>query len=151
MPIEVESFHAEHLKEIELPERDRPIWAASGDEILKIGGYYEKFGPALTGRVDGNILACGGMVIERPGLGNIWLVPSVHVQTHRKSFHKTVLRLFGKVLDNYSTRRIQASVLKGSAVDVRWIRRLGFRFEGTMAGFGANGEDYDLYALVRRA
>ena len=68
MPISIETFHPAHYSQLRLREPDRRSLEAleNMDEMLTI---YSERGLAWTGRVDGEVLAIGGVARLWPGVG----------------------------------------------------------------------------------
>ena len=110
----------------------------------------EMDGPGWTGRLaDGRVLGCAGMAQVAPWIADFWLIPSRWVKEYPVLFHRTVTREFAKLCASTDARRIQGVVDPQYPERTRWILRLGFVKEGTMRAFGPDGQDMDLYALVR--
>jgi hypothetical protein len=84
-----------------------------------------------------------------PWVADFWLMPSRLVQDYPILFHKTVTTKFREMLETTTARRIQGTVDPAYPERVRWITRLGFVKEGTMRAFGPDGQDMDLYAMIR--
>lgn len=105
-------------------------------------------GPCFTLRVDGNVIACGGVVIPWAGLGELWVMTSPLMLPHRKTFHKTAKQLFER-LKAMKLNRIQSTVSslhpeRDKCLD--WAVRFGFRLDGTAWKYGPHGENH--YRLV---
>lgn len=135
-----------------------PFCAEDGLELLGAGAgkfvdlliKLECDGPGWTGRLpDGRILGAAGMTQIVPWVADFWLIPSKWVPDYPLAFHRTVLGKFKELLAQSTAVRIQGVVDPKYPERVRWIERLGFTREGTMRTFGPNGEDMDLYAIIR--
>ncbi len=135
-----------------------PFKAEDGLEI--IGKNAERFvdllvqlemnGPGFTGRLpDGRILGAAGMTQIAPWVADFWLIPSPWVKDFPLAFHRVVLGKFKELLSQTRARRIQGVVDPRFPERVRWIERMGFVKESTMRSFGADGEDMDLYVILR--
>lgn len=112
----------------------------------------EMEGPGYTGRLeDGRVLACAGMTNLAPWVVDFWVLPGPLVKRYPIAFHKTVLGHFHDLLQHTHAKRIQASVDRRYPERVRWIERLGFTKEATLQAFGPDGQDMDIYRIIRES
>jgi len=97
---------------------------------------------------DGRIVACIGVHHFWEGTGEVWIVLSPlakkYVQT---AFFLKAILSYGQKSLGY--RRLQAAVREDWPEAVRLVELLGFRKETVMKGYGPNGIDQALYALVQ--
>lgn len=98
----------------------------------------------------GQLIGCGGIGIYWTGVGEAWFVLTQQVDQYRFSFHRTVVRTMQEIIYTQNLHRIQGTIRCGDARAVRWAERLGFRFEGTMWGYGPDGSNYWRFALLIR-
>lgn len=141
MEITLSPFKAEDALEILGRNAERYI-----SLLIKL----EMDGPGFTGRLpDGRVLGCAGMQSVAPWVADFWLIPSGLIPEYPLAFHKTVLAKFKELLASSTARRIQGVVDPKFPERTRWIERLGFVKEGTMRAFGPDGQDMDLYAMIR--
>lgn len=94
----------------------------------------------------GKVVASGGFVIIRPGVAEAWTLMSTLIHKYPVTVHKTALRVIDDFMSTYRIRRIQATCLKGFDRADKWLRALGFKYEGPMYQFGTGGETYLRFA-----
>ena len=105
-------------------------------------------GPAWTGWLDGRVIGVAGITLHWQGRAQAWcaLAPGipkpVWVGIHRAVATRLAqLRELGVV-------RLEAETMRGFLAGDRWLRMLGFEYEGTMRCYGPGGEDFGRYARV---
>ena len=101
-------------------------------------------GPAVTARAGGKILLCGGVVTIGSYMGIGWAVLSKDAWLYMTPLHYATKRF----LDASGLRRIEATVEEGFTEGCRWMRLLGFKFEGNMPGYGTKGETHLRFGRV---
>lgn len=104
-----------------------------------------KVGPCFTGRdaSTGHILGCAGLWLRHHGVGESWGLVS------RRATGQALLavtRTVHEFLDTRMEHRISGTCLSGWRAGQRWLRLLGFEYEGTMRRYTEDGRDVDLYA-----
>lgn len=92
------------------------------------------------------VVACAGVILCWADRAQAWSMLSAEIGTHVVSIHRAVARF----LAAYPVRRLECTVDPRSAAAVRWVTRLGFQYEGTMAAYTPLGDTMDLYARIRR-
>jgi hypothetical protein len=80
-----------------------------------------------------------------PGRGLAWAVFPNDLGALFIGVHRTAKRF----LDGCGIRRVEADIRTDFCNAHRWVKLLGFKYEGTRRAFGTDGADYDLYARVR--
>lgn len=108
-------------------------------ENLKRGG------PCFTAFDGMQVIACAGVIPQWKGRAQAWSLLAFHVEHYRFGIHRAVKRF----LMGYHMRRIECTVDPRSARAKVWAERLGFNSEGLMRGYTPNGDDMELYAMVR--
>jgi hypothetical protein len=94
-----------------------------------------------------DVIACVGIAPMWKGVGNAWALLSKRVIAHPLFLTRSVLALLDYAEQTYSYRRIEAAVAIDHAAAHRWIRHLGFSFEGIMTQYGLGGTgDFARYA-----
>lgn len=93
------------------------------------------------------ILCCGGFRPYWKGVYEAWFVPVSPDAIHKNKFQ--LVRFTKKLINELGAHRIQASILRDSEKDVKYVKLFGFRWEGTLYKYGPDKKDYDLYSLVR--
>lgn len=96
--------------------------------------------------IDGDkIIACGGLVEMWENRGLAWMVLSDIAKNYMLQLTRAIMRY----LRVAKYRRIETAVRSNFLEGHRWADLLGFKYEGTMRGYGISGDDYDLYARVK--
>lgn len=104
-------------------------------------------GPAFTGlSADGRVLGCAGLMINQPHWATAWAMLG-EIGPHELL---AATRAALAVLEVSSCRRIDAMVRADFEPGLRWAERLGFKMEGLMEAWAADGSDWWLCARVRR-
>ncbi len=119
--------------------------------VAALGDAPRNFGHAVTACAGGAVVAIGGVVPLRSGVGEAWLVLAQPVNGHGTRLAlacRTVLRRCAAELGLW---RIQATALAANGPARQLLLALGFEPEGTLAQYGPNREDHVMFALVRRA
>lgn len=140
---DVVPFHPSHLKRLKAQGAQAAQVSALAD--LDVATLVRPPGPALTVLASETVLLCGGIVTVDHRRGLLWAVLSEHAGQHMVFLHRGVARF----IDSEPLRRLEATVEKGFEPGCRWIRLLGFVYEGDMAGYGDTGETHERYARVR--
>lgn len=105
-------------------------------------------GPSFTLEVSEGIVFVGGVIILWPGRGQTWLLTTELVHTKPLLFHKSVARILDLVVGDYRLHRLEAAVAADWAEANKWIKRLGFTFEGLARKYTPGGRDAKLYARI---
>lgn len=101
-------------------------------------------GPAFA-CVDDRVLAILGIVPMWNDRSVAWGLLSDSIGASMLQVHRAVLRGLD---DLFLVKRVEAYVAAGHNEGCRWMKLLGFEYEGTMRQFHG-GRDYDLFARVR--
>lgn len=112
---------------------------------LEMANALKEVGPCFTGRDadTGHILGCAGMWLRHNGVGESWGLVA------RSASGKEMLAITRAVrhfLDARMEHRISGTCISGWIAGQRWLRLLGFEYEGTMRRYTEDGRDVDLYA-----
>lgn len=104
-------------------------------------------GFSYAGRIDGTLVAVGGVVCKWPGTGKVWSLISPRIGPRGLL---CLTRFTKDLLAMQPYRRLEASVVYDFAPGHRWIRTFGFAVETERAvGYDPEGRDCTLYSIVR--
>jgi len=106
---------------------------------------YATPGASWTVWADTEIIFCGGILPLWPGRGYAWSILTERAGLHFIGLHRVVRHY----LNESSLKRIEATVDADFLAGHRWIRALGFEFEGVLRAYNPNGSDSVLYARIR--
>lgn len=102
-------------------------------------------GLAWTAEHDGEVLGIAGLAPQWENRAIAWALISESAGKHFQVIHRAVKRF----LDVSSFRRIEANVDVGFEAGERWMKMLGFEYEGYMRAYRPDGADMLLFARVR--
>ena len=147
--LQIVPFDPEHLRQL-TPR------SFEGTEMELLGDYVErsrqylKLGPAYTGIIDGQIMMCAGVFPLWRGVAETWLVTTPLVPQYPVCFHRAISRMLAILEKGMDLWRIQTALHWRHKVSHKWVKRLGFRWEGEMPGYGPDGETYIRFGRVRK-
>ncbi len=101
-----------------------------------------------TGLVDGEIVACGGLVQCWPGMAEAWIAITPLAKQHVSFLYRHVLAFLRVAADTYKLRRIQAVVHEDFEAARRFACKLGFKVDAFLEKYGPNGEMFVLVSQV---
>ena len=117
-------------------------------QVSHVPDAYASLGPipgrALTVRDGDRIIMCGGLLGIAPNMSILWALLSEEAGRHMLWLHRATVRF----LDINPPKRIEASVEVGFPQGCRWLKLLGFKYEGKSPGFGLNGETHLRFGRV---
>jgi len=102
-------------------------------------------GLAWTAEHDGRVLAIAGIAPQWENRALAWALISDEAGSHFKTIHRAVSRF----LDVCEYRRVEANVDVGFEAGDRWMKLLGFEYEGRLKAFRPDGADMLMYARIR--
>lgn len=111
--------------------------------------FYNRPGVKLV-ILDGDTpIVAGGYDLIMPGVWQSWMIGTMDTwKTHWRTITKCTRRFMDGMLE--TERRLQTLVLASRVQTAEWyVRGLKMEYEGTLKGFGMNGEDADMYARIR--
>lgn len=101
-------------------------------------------GLAWTAEHDGRILGIAGLLPQWENRAIAWALLADNLDNQFLRVHGAVKRF----IESSGYRRIEATVDVGFPEGEKWIRLLGFEYEGLMRGYRPDGADILLYARV---
>jgi hypothetical protein len=107
-------------------------------------------GKAYTAFLNDKVFACGGIVINWKGCGEVWLLPSPEALKHPIALFKIVKKWVKKFIEEEDMVRLQAPIEASKTVNRKFIEHLGFHAEGVLECYGLQGQDHIMYALINR-
>lgn len=104
---------------------------------------------ARTLEHEGVPVACYGIVIRWPGLGEVWGMFSQTALDHPTHLARDVRAWLEIAEEFYELHRIQTSAPVEHAAAHRWLMHLGFVPEARLVGYGVHGGTHILYGRVK--
>lgn len=135
------TFKKEHIDCIVMREHEKLLGITL--EELRV---LEETSVAITGMYDGRVIACGGVMVNRFGSGDIWLIPSIYCKDYNLIFLKNVKKWLIQVQKDLNLSRLQTHTINDDLHD-KWMIFLGFEKEGVMKK-SFNGLDYAMWGKV---
>ncbi|WP_067753098.1 hypothetical protein [Orrella dioscoreae] len=102
-------------------------------------------GVAWSAVEGGEVIACAGILELHAERGMAWAMLSERALRQFKTIHRVV----SQVVDAAPWRRVEMAVDARHATACAWAERLGFKREGHMQAYTADGRDCFLYARVK--
>jgi len=104
-------------------------------------------GPGYTARLHGQVLACAGIQIPWPGLGEAWAVIAPEGRRYPRYVHFAVRSGMRRLIAEHGLRRVEATVALDFDEGHRWVTLLGFVEDGIADGYLPDGGDAMRYVL----
>lgn len=150
--IEISAFVPEDLIDLAPRQHERRFFSYV-DDLETVAAMIAATGHNYTGRIDGRIVGCGGILPLRPTVGELWLALSDRFRLGRPD--RAWVSLARIVEDGLSSalrgpfHRLQVALEKEFRPGRAFARHLGFVEEGLMRKYGPTGADYIRYARTR--
>lgn len=106
-------------------------------------------GHAVTMLIGYRVACIGGVARLWDGLGEVWMVPSPLAREYPLALTKAAWRTIDYAMTALELRRAQCFCKTSDSRAIRWAQALGFKREGTLRKYGADGSDYEVMAIVR--
>lgn len=139
----VEPYQPEHLRLLKLQPIQRWCQSMLDDELLNELKSCEGY----TGFIGDVPVICAGTIELWHGRHLAWSFLGEQAGKHMFQ----ITRVVSRYLEMKQFRRVEAYVDSDFPQGHRWIKRLGFTYEGTMEAFLPDGRNQALYARVYRA
>jgi len=132
-------FEAWHAADVTARNKDTPyIVAFTAAEML------EEVGGSFSYLVDGEIVACGGLIEQWAGRHQAWMFFTPAAGKHMLAITSRIKRTL-----EVTPGRIEMTVIKDFELGHRWAKMLGFGVETPcLKAYGPAGEDHVGYVRV---
>jgi RimJ/RimL family protein N-acetyltransferase len=134
-------FRKEHLEIMELGDREAALLSVEGS-----GEALENSSVAVTGIIDGRVICCGGVVVNRYGAGEVWLLPSKRLKDHKFEACKAIKQWLDGVALEAGLHRLQTHCVDDD-FHAAWMTFLGFEKEGVLRQY-IKGTDYAIWGKL---
>ena len=105
-------------------------------------------GPAVTGWVNGKPVACGGICLQWDGVGEAWILCGKDVEKIPVTAIRQIVKHLELFTRDLGLWRVQATVCAEWEMARRFVERLGFKAEGRLERYMADGKDAIMYAKL---
>lgn len=140
LDVEVRAYVPEDFLALRLqPMQSQPIAGQTEANADDLAASTESY----TATVDGEVIACIGLIQFWPGRRLVWAYLAYNAGPHMLRLTRLILRW----MRYHGQGRIEAAIDPEFPASIRWAHRLGFQREGTMRQY-VPGKDYDLYARI---
>lgn len=143
--LRAEVYTPDHAAAIQLRAADQAFVDGLGPMAIPIAMGLARH-PGIALLADGEVVACGGVVIIWPGVGEAWMRTSPLLERYPVASLRLTKQFLNTAANCLKLRRMQCTVRKGYAPAIKWAERLGFASEGVLRGFGPDGEDYIMFS-----
>ncbi len=142
----VERFDPKHFAEARpIVEHQQMMGMVNCDHTAET---FAKFPSATLRSDEGEIIACGGIVILWKGVGEAWGLTTKLVEDYRILYYKTTKTMIEGFAKALKLHRVQATVPVGHEPAARFIIKLGFAREGLLKKFGPDGSDFIMFGRL---
>ena len=146
--IQIVPYHLDHFKELVVRPHEGVMkeaiklsdtqWAkAIGREAVE----------AYTCYFEGEILLIGGINILWESVAEVWVIGSPRIPSLRFSYIKICKFYLKYAREKYKLKRVQAQVVKDYDMLHRFVKYLGFTYEGTLHNYCGGTIDNCMYAI----
>jgi hypothetical protein len=155
MPAELIPFHRDHAALLENLCAEDERWRGNDFPNLSWRArieYQGVSGPAYSVVRDGEVLACGGIAMHHPGVGELWMATSKGAKPHGAYIALMIVRHLDNIAVRWGLHRVQVTIPEGGEeFSRRIVERLGFvretKDEG-MRKYAQDGSTCHLYARI---
>jgi hypothetical protein len=141
-------FEKQDLIDMDLRDYERHEFSFLGGGIDVFATAYMQ-GPGFTLMFEDKVVASAGVMVLWSGVGEAWFrgSPLIYKFGHTKKVILSSVEGF-KMIKDSGFWRIQCTILKDWQPAIRYVNRLGFKYEGEMRMYGPDKRDFLRYALV---
>lgn len=150
MSVEVVQYEPEHAYDILSHMREEEVNLSKHIDWDKWVNAWKQNGPAYTLIINGKIVACAGVVLMEWKKGQAWVLLSSLFYQYKKTTYKLIKRFLELIIKTKDLKRVEAFVRPDFEEAINFIKHLGFNFQGLQECYGPNGEDYLMFARIKR-
>lgn len=110
--------------------------------------YYTQMPHAYTGIYQGQMAYSFGPVMLHPGVVELWMLSTYHVERMPISLTKASIRYCNHIARDMQLHRLQITVEVQNSFAVRWASALQFTCEGRLKNYGPDKNDFFIYARL---
>jgi hypothetical protein len=104
--------------------------------------------PSYTLMINDRVVACAGVVVLWPGVGEAWAFVSKDISSCKVCFFRAALEVLSRIERDQQLHRVQAVVHEDHPAGQRFAWHLGFRPEGELHRYGSDKSNFIMYARL---
>jgi hypothetical protein len=147
MPLEFVDLKREHFLKL-YPRMRGDIKDVPFDQLMASTMIMASYGNAYAAVDQELVVAIGGLMNSRAGMGQLWIMGSDDIRRYARSFTKLIRELRDPLMEELNMHRIQAEVLVEEPTWIRWAHLFGMKEEGIMRQFTEDRKDCILMSYV---
>ncbi|KKM70347.1 hypothetical protein LCGC14_1441650 [marine sediment metagenome] len=145
----IKKFEAKDMIQIiETGVKELGIKAQGTEELWELAREREKNGMCLTGVVNGEIVACGGIDLMWTGVGEVWLMLTPETDKYPIGTYEIIRDGLDKIIKDNKLHRVQAYGRIGFDRAHTLFKHLNFKPEGIARKYTPDKADCISYAKV---
>ena len=133
---------------IETGVKELNLKAQGTEELWELAHAREKNGMCLTGVVNGEVVACGGVDLMFPGVGEVWLMLTPETDRYPIATFEIIRDGLDKIIKDSKLHRVQAWGRIGFDRAHTLFKHLNFEVEGRARSYTPDKVDCLLYARI---
>lgn len=150
--LRIARLRAVDLQQIDFRAPELALIARVGD-LATYGQHLAGSGIAYAGWIGDHVVGCAGVLQLHTGVGEAWALLGNALPDGQPSrlwvAVSIVVRWGIREAFRVGYHRIQTVVAADMPPAIRWVRRLGFAFEGPLVAYGPDRRDYLRFATFR--
>lgn len=137
-------FEWPHFDSLKLRPYDKAMFEAVPDGKAQLQRYLDN-GSVYTGVIGNEIIMIGGISVDIPHYGFVWLLTSTLTSRYKLFFFKSCKHFIELSIKHFNLTDIETTVLNADKISHAWVKRLGFEIDRQEHRFGL---DYSVYTRV---
>ena len=139
-------FKAAHVEVAEIRPHEKEGILNTADVQAQLEAL-EKVTNAITIIYEGRIMGFAGYLTARPGVAEVWLIPTIYLAQASHSVAIMLKRYVSKIAQAHKFHRLQTAA-PDDPLHWRWMTFLEFQHEGCLRRYGVNQQDYIQWARL---
>lgn len=143
--MEIHRFCKQHIEKLDIPK----------DEKIDFLRYYDTYldgdnSPAFTVMEKDIINGCAGIRGISKGVGEAWVCFNhKFLEKHKKVLYVKIKNYIDFISVTYNLHRVQALVECNNEIHERFIKVLGFEFEGTLRAYDEYKNNWLMFSILK--
>lgn len=99
---------------------------------------------------EGQVVCFAGVNHLRTGVGEVWVIRSELINSHKFEFYKAMRGLIDFLIVNMELHRVELAIDCRWKGGDKWARSIGFSFESVKKAYDFNYNDHAIYTRITR-